>query len=743
MFTDLVLPGRMGSAQSTPEAPNRAGSSFVRASGFRPAVMGEIPKVRGMMANIALSYPATWPRRMPWYAIDGSPLTFWASSGDDGPWIEFDLSCPLRQRVAVTAVTVRWGEDYPDSYRIMGSNDGGYWKPVGGRKKARGGKEVIVFDQPLLLHSLRIEAYEAGSGSISVVEVEIFGDPEEDAPGELINISARAAGPQQVRLSWDQKEDETTYFYRVYRARGRPPSLSPQFLVETTCKRFVIDRGLAPGAEYHYLVAAESFGGRISRPGRASAATPPAQTWKRLKYMGVVEGFYNDPWPHQERLKMIAFMEDAGLNYYIYAPKTEPYHRQWWRKPYPEAEFDNFRELVACARAHNVTFNYALSPGLDMDMDDPAEVRALTEKLKGLFNAGVRAFTLALDDIPAAGSADGRLGRRQAALLNRVHAFLKGLDQDTELFFVPTVYSRTYSHWRGKNRKRAEYLEALAEIDPGVGIMWTGPGEVFSSEIRLEQAMELRELWDRPVLIWDNYPVNDVGLRWNIFTGPYLGRDLELGDAVGGIFLNPMYLPNASRVALFTAGRYQNQERYEPWEAYEEALRFVGGDDEGYRALKTVSDCLLPHPVFDALSLERTPVYQAVGRFWEARKKREGVEESARRLASLFRSFSENPEDLERALENKWLAAELAPASQKLSIYGQACILCLDLLAEQSPDLRVAKRRRIIDMQARARMIPWKVADETTSLGYGMLGFSSGRRSVMDDFIARALREPP
>ena len=50
---------------------------------------------------------------------------------------------------------------------------------------------------------------------------------------------------------------------------------------------------------------------------------------------GVVEGFYGDPWTHENRLDILEFSSARGFNAYIYAPKDDPYHRNLWREKYP------------------------------------------------------------------------------------------------------------------------------------------------------------------------------------------------------------------------------------------------------------------------------------------------------------------------------------------------------------------------------------------------------------------------
>lgn len=610
------------------------------ASGSRLARVDEIPMTTDATANKALSNPNGWPTWGPRYAIDGSPLTKWATDQNES-W----LMLALPRQPALARLAIEWGKSYGVTYKIAASDDAKSWRPAAARDNGQGGTESFEFNPPLATRLIKIEIAKTSGQGAEIVDLGLYGPPGESA----------AAPPQ---------------------------------------------------------------------PGLAKLGGEP-----RFKYRGVVEGFYNDPWPHQERLRMISFLEAAGFNYYIYAPKSDPYQRQWWFKPYPESELENFAELAAACRAHGVTFNYGLSPGLDMDYDAARDLAALRDKLKSLHAAGVRAFTICLDDIPHSRQVNRDTALAQVKMINEIYAYLKTIEPAAQLFFVPTVYSRTYSYLREKKPNKAEYLAALSGLDPAIGIFWTGPGEIFSTAIKTSQAKELKDLWRRPVLIWDNYPVNDWHLRRNVFTGPYLGRDPDLNAACEGVFLNPMYLPNASKIALYTAGRYLNTRDYDPWKAYDEAVRVLGGESGG-KALRALSDCLLVHPVFAELGLDKVPVYQAI-RDYEAGK-------DPARLRAMFTAFSDNPRGLGE-LSDQALAYELKPVSDKLALYGQAGLKCLDLAAERDYDRKAALRRDIAALQEQIRRVPWHIADERSDLPDLYAGRIPGDRSAVDDFIARSL----
>ncbi|MEW6105897.1 MAG: beta-N-acetylglucosaminidase domain-containing protein, partial [Bacillota bacterium] len=97
-------------------------------------------------------------------------------------------------------------------------------------------------------------------------------------------------------------------------------------------------------------------------------------------WRGIVEGFYGKPWTHDERMDMLSFMSQIGMNAYIYAPKDDPYHRHRWRAPYPEDLLAHLSELASHARKHGITFIFAVSPGLSLRYSDRRDQDALVAK---------------------------------------------------------------------------------------------------------------------------------------------------------------------------------------------------------------------------------------------------------------------------------------------------------------------------------------------------------------------------
>lgn len=713
------------------ESVNRAPDAVVSASSYRRQKFSEV-----LGGSILLYAPQVWNHWIPGYAVDKDNETFWASEPGESEWLELELGNRLMPSVPIKRIVINWGKNLPRGVSVVITNERKVFQPLLYIKPEQ---KIIEFDSPekgrfllLLFHP-----GEKNQG-VSIREIEVYG-PEEDAPSAPVSVRAEALGPQEIKLSWRYPEkDSRVYLFKIYRGDSAGFAIDRAHLIEETAQTEFVDKSLKPGTVYYYKIVPEGFSGiQNVSAARVSATTLPGTSYSRMPIRGVIEGFYNEPWPHTERVRLLRFIAQNSFNHYIYAPKNDPYHRQLWRESYPDDQKENFRELVDTASALGISFTYGISPGLNINYNDPAEVETLKKKLKEMFELGVRSFILCLDDIPGSDRADEKMALDQVKLVDEIHRYLKSLDKNCELFFCPTVYSFPYSYWQKKNKRFAGYLETLARIDKEVLIMWTGPSQTFSDVIDLESAMEYKKLWSRPILIWDNYPVNDVSLQKNIFLGPYLGRDLKLGEAVAGIFSNPMFLSNANRIPLFTMGRYFSVENYDPWHAYEEALRVVGKGAES--PLKALADCLLNHPMFPSRTIETLPVKKQIDEFWKAYNSG-NYQKELTGLKALFESYASNPEALAN-LENQRLYYELKPASEKLSLYGRACLKALEYLEEKDSDKRGFLKKEARQMLKQAKKNKWKVADPGVSALYALIGAKPQNQPVLEKFVKDALKK--
>ncbi|HYU39135.1 MAG TPA: protein O-GlcNAcase [Acidimicrobiia bacterium] len=281
---------------------------------------------------------------------------------------------------------------------------------------------------------------------------------------------------------------------------------------------------------------------------------------------GVIEGFYGPPWSHEARVAVLEFLAERGMNAYLYAPKSDPKHRDRWRDAYDAHELARFAELAEHTNRLGVRFGFALSPGLDIDYRDEPDRGALIEKLAPLLDVGVEWIVLALDDIP---NRPGLAGE-QADLTGWLLDALRARRPATHMTLVPTEYVGT---------RPTSYLRSLAAGLPSdVDVMWTGP-TVCSPVIRADDARAwTAALGGRRPVLWDNYPANDGTMERSLHLGAYRGREPELTDELGGVLCNPMLQAHASQVALATAADFLcAPERYDPEASWDAALNAVGG----------------------------------------------------------------------------------------------------------------------------------------------------------------------
>ena len=306
---------------------------------------------------------------------------------------------------------------------------------------------------------------------------------------------------------------------------------------------------------------------------QASSPSLKAQGQAAFAIRGVIEGFYGNPWIHAERLDCIRFIARHGMNTFLYGPKDDHLVRRRWREPYVGEELARLREVIDTARHVGVEVVYGISPGLSICYSSSADRAVLLAKLAQVAELGVTRFALLLDDLPTElrhvedREAYGDITAAHAALASAV---ADGLGPGRPLVVCPLVY-----HGRGDEL----YLARLAgALDPAVDILWTGRA-ICSPVLEVDDANRFHATTGRPPLFWDNYPVNDVAMGWELHIGPYRGRDVGLAAVSRGILANPMELAEASKIPLATIADYlADPVGYDTEASFERAIREVAGD---------------------------------------------------------------------------------------------------------------------------------------------------------------------
>ncbi|MFI1481783.1 beta-N-acetylglucosaminidase domain-containing protein [Streptomyces sp. NPDC020747] len=404
--------------------------------------------------------------------------------------------------------------------------------------------------------------------------------------------------------------------------------------------------------------------------------------WPAAALRGVVEGFYGAPWSQRDRLSQLDFYGRTKQNVYVYSPKDDPYLRARWRDEYPAERLAQLKELVDRAAANHVRFTYALSPGLSVCYSSPADTKALVAKFESLYAIGVRSFAVPLDDISytdwncaedeeAYGSGGGAAGSAQASLLNSVVGrFVEAHSDVAPLEMVPTEYS---------DLADSPYKTALREkLDPSVVVEWTGDG-VIAPTISAEQARRARELFGHPVLLWDNYPVNDYATS-RLLLGPYTGREAGVADVVTGITANPMVQAEASKLALFTSADFAwNPDAYDPRASFLASVADLGG--RAAPALRIFAENSYSSRLSPVESPTLTPLIDA---FTKALDSGDGLSAAARKLRAYFTAMAAAPGELRARLGNSGFLDETSPWLDKLGAYGTAGGTAVRLMVAQA-----------------------------------------------------------
>ena len=286
----------------------------------------------------------------------------------------------------------------------------------------------------------------------------------------------------------------------------------------------------------------------------------PAKTFERR---GIVEGFFGPPWSMAHRHRLFAFGAARGMNTYLYAPKDDPYHRKLWRRPYPASQWRELVLLIRAAHRTQIDFVYGFHPGEGLYFGDDRAVGTLLRKAQRFYDAGVRTFAVLFDDIPSrlSDARDRRafkdsLARAEGTWMANIIAAQPASWRAVEWWICPSYYSEDVLLERVFGRFESHFLETLAQyLPPNLPCFWTGPS-VVSKHITLAHVRRIAKKIKRPLLLWDNYPVNDLSMSDELHIGPLTGRDRRLPESIFGYLNNPLLQEQLSYLPLATCFDY-------------------------------------------------------------------------------------------------------------------------------------------------------------------------------------------
>jgi hypothetical protein len=289
--------------------------------------------------------------------------------------------------------------------------------------------------------------------------------------------------------------------------------------------------------------------------------------------LGLIEGFYGEPWSWAERAETIAFLAGRGYGFYIDAPKADAFLRRRWREPHPADTLEALKRLASHCLGLGVRFGVGLSPFEIYRAFEAAAKADLARKLADLEAVGVTDLAILFDDMR--GDLPG-LARAQIDILHWIAERTRA-----RLILCPTYYSDDPTLDRVFGARPPRYLEDFgAALDPAIDVFWTGE-EVCARAFGVNRLGRVAESLRRRPVIWDNYPVNDGPvMSLCLHLRSFVGRPAAMAGVIAAHAVNPASQAVLSRIpALTLADSYRLGDAYDYGAAFARAAAEVLGDD--------------------------------------------------------------------------------------------------------------------------------------------------------------------
>jgi hyaluronoglucosaminidase len=259
---------------------------------------------------------------------------------------------------------------------------------------------------------------------------------------------------------------------------------------------------------------------------------------------GVIEGFFGKPWDWSARLSGADFLRDCGYQFYIYAPKADPFLRRRWREPMPAETQQQLSALNSRCRDRGIALGIGLTPfEIYLNYDVKAQM-SLRSKVLQINEIGADMLCILFDDMR--GDVDG-LPELQAQVISDVCAWSNA----ARFIVCPTYYSYDSRLAREFGAPPKAYLRDFGRIiDPNIDIFWTGE-RIISEGYSARHLADVAAVIARKPFIWDNHISNDSKIRTgHLFLDPSTDAWELSADLVAGIAINPMNQAHLSRIAL-------------------------------------------------------------------------------------------------------------------------------------------------------------------------------------------------
>ena len=484
----------------------------------------------------------------PGFVRDEDPDTAWAPPPDKQAFVELDLSTDSASlALELDRIEIDWGDTWAEKVTVTGGPDP-YTQTVLASVYITEADSAVI--TPVRsVGNVRVVRLIFPNGSLEIARLSVYARSVPSMSGMPVLSMEGNSGILDV--AWTAIAG--AHHYEIERTSGTGSVLW------NSLRNQAVDRPPVAGNVIYRVRAVDYIGvpGTWSDPFELADYDPLRTSAVRMS--GVVEGFYGQPWSLRTRLDVLRAIGVWGMNTYIYAPKNDDKARNRWRTPYTQEELNRFEDYLEMGTDFGVNVYYGISPGNSIDPLSGEHLDELLVKLDQLAGMGYSRFALLMDDIPV--SVSRVTGQNHVDLVNNLYGRLVSRNGETELLFVPTVYSGTPGVF---NEAELGYLDEMKNINQAVSLSWTGEG-IFDPEITAQELRDIAALIGRKPWIWDNYPVNDFNLGLGMFLAPVEGRSADMLSETDGVLCNPMVEGMASLFAISSYGALlSDPENYDP-----------------------------------------------------------------------------------------------------------------------------------------------------------------------------------
>ncbi|WP_157674143.1 beta-N-acetylglucosaminidase domain-containing protein [Endozoicomonas ascidiicola] len=289
---------------------------------------------------------------------------------------------------------------------------------------------------------------------------------------------------------------------------------------------------------------------------------------------GVIEGLYDKEniWNWSSRKAYVNFCAARSMDFFIYAPKNDPFLREQWQQPWPQESFDELKALASGFQSKGIRFGIGFTPYNIRELDKQSRLQ-LKEKVNALNELNPDILCILFDDFT---NDVIDLARKQAEIAD----YIASLSTAKQFIVCGTYYSKDPLLQRVYGAMPENYWSEQGKyLDPKFDIFWTGD-HVISLGYDQPGLQQIADDFRRKPFLWDNYPVNDpdwLKSRLRIYT--FTGRPWQISEWCSGHAANTMIQPWLSMIPIATlSDLYQQKERFDGHASFRNTVHDLCGD---------------------------------------------------------------------------------------------------------------------------------------------------------------------